>query len=405
METIVILGAGFAGIRTALDLDKKVGGRAKIILIDKNSYHLFTPALYEVATAYGLKKDPHTVKLRETITIPISDIINGRQIDFIQTEISSLDLASFNYSYLVIALGSQAFDFNIRGVREYGFQFKTLEDGLMIHDKIETLFNEALRGKKSFPLKIIVCGGGFTGVEFAAEAAMYLKKLSSAKGLNRKSYQINLCEASPKIIPMINEKARQSIIKRLTGLGVVVTTNSQIEEVGSESIKLKDGRKMAGDMIVWTAGTKACSFLESMGTIPLTPQMKAVVDSNLRVKGFNNIFSAGDCVEFINPESHKPIPATAYTAIEQAKVVARNILNLMAGKKLIEYRPSNSPRWIIPVGGKFAVAILGENKVLKGIGAWVLRELVNLRYLISILPISKALSLFKTDMTVFTKND
>ena len=76
MTKILILGGGFGGIRAALDLEKKLKGEAAITLVDKKSYHLFVPALYEVASAYGLKKDPFGVRFKKPICIPYSDIFS-----------------------------------------------------------------------------------------------------------------------------------------------------------------------------------------------------------------------------------------------------------------------------------------------------------------------------------------
>ncbi len=127
MTKILILGGGFGGVRCALDLDKKFKGQIEITLVDRNSYHLFLPSLYEVASAYGANPpiggDPFAVKMRKTICIPYGNIFAGKNIDFIQAEISTVDLKTRNirtkggeilfYDYLEIALGSQTADFGI----------------------------------------------------------------------------------------------------------------------------------------------------------------------------------------------------------------------------------------------------------------------------------------------------
>src|SRR3989344_6505698 len=144
MSKILILGGGFGGIRCALDLEKKLthstgsgqDGQVQIILVDKNSYHLFLPALYEVAAVYGNKEDSFAVKIRKTICIPYGEIFAGKNINFIQAEISVVDLKAKSvrtkgeeglfYDYLVIALGSQTADFGFPGVGEYAYQFKSI---------------------------------------------------------------------------------------------------------------------------------------------------------------------------------------------------------------------------------------------------------------------------------------
>src|SRR3989338_10715244 len=121
MKKILILGGGFGGVRCALDLDKKFKGQVQITLIDKNSYHLFLPSLYEVASVYEKNplsnEDPFAVKMRKTVCIPYGEIFEGKNINFVQAEIIEVDLKTMKvktkggevlaYDYLVIALGSQ----------------------------------------------------------------------------------------------------------------------------------------------------------------------------------------------------------------------------------------------------------------------------------------------------------
>src|SRR3989344_705966 len=152
MHKILILGGGFGGIRCALDLEKKIGSKAEITLVDKNSYHLFVPALYEVASAYGLPKDPFALRLKKTICVPYSDIFKDKKINFMQAEISAIDTENkkiateggeiLDYDYLVIALGGQVADYGVPGVKEYAFQFKDLEDALLLNRKGDELFKE-----------------------------------------------------------------------------------------------------------------------------------------------------------------------------------------------------------------------------------------------------------------------
>src|SRR3989338_7153305 len=168
MHKILILGGGFGGIRCALDLEKKIGSKAEITLVDKNSYHLFVPALYEVASAYGLKQDPFAIRLKKTICIPYSDIFSAKKIRFIQAEIFSIDVENqkvatrggeiLDYDYMIIALGSQSSDFGVPGVKEYAFSFKSLENGLALNQKInELVFATQREGDvKSEPINPVV---------------------------------------------------------------------------------------------------------------------------------------------------------------------------------------------------------------------------------------------------------
>ncbi len=435
----MILGGGFGGIRCALDLDKKFthstgsgqAGQAQITLVDRNSHHLFLPSLYEVAAIYGIDKDPFAVKMRKTICIPYGQIFSGKNVNFIQAEISTVDLKTKNiktkggevlpYDYLVIAMGGETADFGIPGVREYAYQFKSIDDAVAINLKIGKLIKKMASrgevsggraladhrisvGEKMDQLRILIGGAGFTGVEIAAELSCCSKKMCQEHNVKDRHAVVTLIEAGLKILPMVSDKERNIISKRLTELGVVLMENSPIEEVGASFVKLKNGQILEGDMVIWTAGIKANEFLKSIVGLPLTDKGKIVVEDNLQVQGWENVFAVGDNQEFIDPKTQKPVPALAYTAVDQGKVVAQNIYNLFNGGNLKKYRPYYGV-WIAPVGGKFALAHLWGGFGIRGFMGWVIRELVDLRYLISILSFKKALTLFWQEITMFTKND
>ncbi len=414
MTKILILGGGFGGIRCALNLEKKLKGQAQIILIDKNSYHLFTPSLYEVASAYEPKTDPFAVKLRKTVCIPYGEIFAGKNVGFIQAEILAVDLKTktvetkggeiLSYDYLVIGLGSQTADFGIIGVSEYAYKFKSIEDALAINIKIGKLIKKMASGEKMDSLKILIGGAGFSGIEFAAEISGCIKKMCLINKVKTRNAVMTLIEAGPKILPMVSDRERMTISKHLTKLGVMLMEDSLIVEIGDGFVKLKNGQLLEGDMVVWTAGIKANEFLKSIIDLPLTDKGKIIIDENLQVGGWENVFAVGDNQEFIDPKTQKPVPGMAYTAIEQGKVVARNILSILNGKNLKPYRPSYGA-WIAPVGGKFALAKLGRGFSVGGFIGWIVRELVDLRYLVSILSFSKAINLFRQEIEVFTKND
>ncbi len=414
MTKVLILGGGFGGVRCALDLDKRFKGQIQITLIDKNSYHLFLPALYEVASAYGATQDPFAVKMRKTICIPYGEIFAGKNISFIQAEIATVDLKTKNvktkggedlfYDYLVIALGSQTADFGIPGVREYAYQFKSIDDAIAVNIKIEKLTKKMASGEKMNPLKILVGGAGFSGIEFAAEISCCIKKKCQECGIEGKYASTTLVEAGPKILPMVSGAERKIILKRLTKLGVGLMESSPIEEVGDNFIKLKNGQILEGDMLVWTAGIKANEFLKSVAGLPMTDNGKIVMENNLEVYGWKNVFGVGDNQEFLDPKTKKPIPSLAYTAVAQGKAVAENIYNALSGRNFKAYKPYYGI-WVAPVGGKFALAHLWGGLRVAGFWGWVVRELIDLRYLISILSFKRGIILFWQEMTMFTKND
>lgn len=414
MINVLILGGGFGGIKCALELEKKLKGVVNITLVDRNSFHLFTPSLYEVASAFGLKKDPFSLKLRRVVSISYQEIFEGKNINFIQAEIFNVNLGDravitkgerkINYDYLVIALGSQSSDFGIPGVSEYAYQFKTLNDGIMLYHKMDQMFSEAAKDGRSEPIKILVIGAGLTGIELAAELSNCAKKMSKMHGLRQKPSHIVLFEAAPKILPLVSDSEKLIISKRLTKLGISIMENSQVEKVDSDSVFLKNGQTVEGDLIVWTAGIRPNQILGSINGLPLTDKGKIEVENNLKIKGFKNVFAIGDLAEFIDSKTQKPVPGLAYVASDQGKIVSENISRLVRGKYLKNYNPDYE-LWIAPVGGKFAAAHLWGGIHFKGLWGWLVRELVDLKYLISILPAGKAFKKFWSQIITFSKND
>lgn len=418
MKKILILGGGFGGIRAVLDLERKLkanikNGEIEITLIDKNNYHLFVSALYEVASATGIKRDPFSVRLRKSICIPHADIFEKKLVNLVQAEVSQVNLdgkfiktrgdKQYDFDYLVLGLGSQSSDFDIPGVREYAYKFKTLEDALLVNERMETLINDAAKGKRQLPVDILIGGGGFTGIEVASELACCAKSIARKCGLKGRCSSLVLFEAASKILPMASDKERKIIKKRLTKHGVIIMENSTIEEVGDNFVRLKNGQKIKGDLVVWTAGVKANDLIYTIKGLPLSEKGKILIDDKLSVKGFQNIFAIGDIAEFVDPATNKALPAMAFIAYEEGNIAASNIINSIKNKKFKAYKPVYNI-WIAPVGGKFAVAHI-NGFTISGFWGWALRSLVDLRYMIQILPFFKALSVFWDEITLFTKND
>ncbi len=414
MIRIVILGGGFGGIRCALDCASRFKDEASVTLIDRSSYHSFTPALYEIASAYQPTEDPFALKLRRAVAIPYKDIFEKAKINFIQAEVASVDLtashavldggSSIDFDYAVFALGSQMADFGIPGVNEYSYQFKTTDDAVALHSKLENLFQEAVKGKVNLPIKFLIIGAGFTGIELAAELMTCARKMATHYGLNNRSFSAVLFEAGPTILPMVKEKDRKKIMKRLTDVGVVVMTSSVIENVLTDSVKLKSGHTVTGSAVVWTAGVRPNKLAQSITGLSVTDKGRIVVDENLKVEKSTNLFAMGDCVEFIDSRTQKPIPGLAYLAQAQGGIVARNLYRLINKKKLDKYYPSYD-YWVAPVGGKFAVAHLSGLGTYSGVAGWLIRAFIDLKYFLSILPFPKAFKLFGKDLILFSKND
>src|ERR1051325_6746260 len=177
MNRIVILGAGFGGLSTTLQLSRKMktlpfAKDYEIVLIDRNSYHTFTPLLYEVATTS--KATATYLELKNIVTYPLPDIFQNKNIRFVKDEVYHIDFTEkavhlksgkLKFDFLVLALGSETNYFDIPGLKENSLNLKTFDNAVAIRD---TLWFDAEALKKE-SLNIVIGGGGSTGVELAGE--------------------------------------------------------------------------------------------------------------------------------------------------------------------------------------------------------------------------------------------
>ena len=263
----------------------------------------------------------------------------------------------------------------------------------------------ASKAQRPLPVNILIGGAGFNGVELAAELSNCTIHIAHRHAITEQNCtSIMLVEAGPVILPMVSEKERNLIQKRLKNLGINILTNSAIEEVGPDYMKLKGGSILKGDLIVWSGGLKAIDLFKSVAGLELDERGRIVVNDFLQLKNQTGTFGVGDSTVFIDPVTKKPIPQMAFIAIEQGRVAAENIYRLISNRsELKKYRPSYNI-WIAPVGGKYAVAHMGS-WTFSGFAGYMLRELTDLRYFLSVLPFWKGLRLFYEDIRVFSKND
>ncbi len=429
MKRIVILGAGFGGLHTAMRLGRalKWGGlhECEIILVDKNDYHTYTPTLYEVATAS--KDVADFTKLKKIVTFPIEKIIKHLPVKFVCDEVSEIDFAAnrneihlksgynIRYDYLVISLGSVMNDFGIPGVKEFGLPFKSFTDALLIRDRIwNAVTKDSQPGGQTKPLEVVIGGGGSTGVELAGEVRLWLSQLG--KKYNRPA-NVTICEAGPNILMGFSENIISKVSARLKKIGVNISAGKAIKSVGANEIILNDDTRMSADVFIWAGGVKANNVAEDMpmksekGRMDVSSAMLCSpenADLTTLSAGANTIlagkiFGVGDIACATNPKTGKPIPMVARAALSEAKVAAKNIIREINRKPHIEYHPMDYP-YVIPVGGKYAVAKLG-NIVISGFWGWILKGLVELNYLLSIMSLTRAVFTWLRGLWIFIQND
>lgn len=389
-------------------LAKKIPSDFSLILIDRRRHQLYTPALYEIASVPREVTEDNI--LRSSILLPIKDIIMGKPITHIADEFIGLNFAvktiqlqntgMLTYDYLILALGSETSYFDIPGLLEYGLPLKNFDDAIRMRNTIE----ESLRKKEE--LHITVGGAGSAGVELVAEFVNFIcitqKKL--LPDTKKCSVFFTLIEAAPDILPGFESWVVALAKKRLLDLGVNIKTNAAIASVSETEITLKNGETLQRDVLIWTGGVKGPVSFRSLG-LNLSPRGSLMVDEYLRAKEPSGcIFAVGDNAMYINPLTQKPMVWNIPAAEEEAKTVASNILRAIAGKSLVRFNPRKKYPFVLAVGKKYAIADLVIFRFW-GLSGWIVKQLIELRYALSVLPFKKAISFWWRSVFVSQAND
>lgn len=412
---IVILGAGFAGLAAALELERLNEFSThpyNVTLVDKNCYHLYHALLYEVATAREMVKAKDLEALRRGVCIRIKaldDILLKRKIFVVQDQVMRInptdrlvqltDGSTMHFDELIIALGSVSNDFRIPGLAEHSLALKELPDALDMNLKLQSLIHRAQRGAA---VRIIIGGGGISGVETAGELQHYFRRLQTKEKLPVKSTEVVLVEASATILPGFDRWAQQAADQRLQRLGVRIITGQPIVSVEASALKLKNGLHQPFDLFIWSGGIRAHPLIGQLG-LASGPKGQAAVQPTLQAPGFENIFVVGDSAGVIDAQTQRPVPQTAPEAVAQGHLAASNLFHRIHHQPLEAYAPQRAG-FVFPVGGRWAVSTMGGWKI-NGFWGWIIRKVVDLNYFMSILSFKNAWQVFWTGGRIYLRND
>lgn len=410
MQNIVIVGAGFGGIRTALELDKKFRNNKKvqITLVDKHSYQLFHPSLYEVATA---EEDlTETANLKRSITVPLADIFKNTRIKLVTGEVLvidpnkkqiSLKKEKLQFNYLVLALGSTTDYLNIRGAEEHSLPLKSLSDALRVRNAVEVTIQSHRTDTSKKSLRIIIAGGGYTGVEFAAELGNELKIIAWKNNYPLHKIEVDILEASDTLIPGLDHRLSKDALIRLKELGIRVQLSTLITRVEDGFLTLNNGEREAFDLLIWTTGVKAKSIPISTPE-PKDTKERLSTKMCLQLLNHNNIFALGDCACIFNSQG-RPVPSTAQNAIHQARYISYAVKETMAGRTPTPYQ-AQQHGFIVTMGGKWAI-LKWNNWYIKGFLGYLFRIAADFRYFYSIVGFWMALKIIILQTDLYSRND
>jgi NADH dehydrogenase len=379
--TVLIVGAGFAGINAAKVLrDAPVN----VVMMDRNNYHLFQPLLYQVATA-GLAPSE--------IAYPVRTIFRKQEnFEFRLDEVWNIDLerkvvhasnGSISYDYLILAVGGESSHFGLDSVARYGFDLKDLEDALTLRNHTLRMFELAAQETNPCVLRalntFVVVGGGPTGVEFAG-ALSELLRLALSKdfpGKDFKDVRVILLEARDRLLVGFPENLARSAATTLEKKLVEVRFGSEVIDYDGRRVMLRGGEAIPAYTLIWAAGVRSEGLMDKLG-LEQKSQGRVVVEDTLQVPGYPEVFVTGDAA-YLQADG-EPLPMMAPVAIQQGKTAAGNIRRLIDGRELeaFDYRDPGS---LATIGRNAAVARIGNFK-FRGFPAWLVWLAVHLFWLI-----------------------
>lgn len=404
-KNIVILGGGFAGVPAALALSEYLAddNEYEVILVDRKDYQLYHAALYEAATTeHGLVE---AKRVKKTVTIPFAEIFVKTKVKVFKGYVDRIELVdgkivtdsrTIYFDYLIIALGSIADFYGIESIAKYGFTLKSMEDAVMIRNRIEDIIT------KKDQVTIVIGGGGFAGAEFAGELHNLVKQECRHHQKKLSNFKIVVVEGSTNYLSGLSEKVSSLVNKRLGSMGIESHFSTLVTEAGKDYVVLNNKDRINCDLLIWTGGVRSCRLPVSVD-LERDKKDRTPVTEFLNLKNFTNVFVAGDDACVLDPQTKKPLPQTAQEAIRQGKHAAKNMFRQILGKPLLPYYPG-PVRFIIPVSGKYAI-VYTPNLIISGFLGWLIRRLADLRYFLSILPFFTALKLWFFETKIFTKND
>lgn len=411
MTKIVIIGGGFGGLRAALDLEKRfrTDSNTQIFLVDKRDYHLFSPNLFEVATA---DEELTTIKqVKKSITLPFAEILHGKKIQFVQGECLKIDDAqkkvhlpgrSLAYDFLVLASGSETDYYDIPRAKEFGLPLKTLPDALRIRNKIEFVFQSKALSFTKNNLHFVIAGGGYTGTKVAGELKGLLDFLAWKYQYPREKIEIVVVEAANKLVEGFDDRLSIDTYDRLQELGVHVRISSRISKADKNFVELMSGEKLAYDALIWTAGGKGL-VPECVKNFPRLRKNRVCVNEFLQVQDAESVIALGDMACVIGSDGN-PVFCSVQNAIDQGKYVAQALPYLLQNQKpplLYKHKPHG---FILSLGGKWAILDY-NNFYFKGFIAYAVRTLFHFRYFASLIGIIKAIKFTWFEAGLYSRND
>lgn len=331
---IVIVGGGFGGLFTALEL----AGAGSVSLISDEDHFLFTPMLYEYFS--GEVEAWHIApKFKELLDEQIR-LVHGAvaNIDLTQKRVTvEASGEQIQYDILVLAVGGVTNYAGVPGAEEFAIPFRKLAHADQLRNRMVAALD---RVPPDLPpqdtrraLTFAVVGAGASGVELSTKMADLLRDAFVRRALTGEP-RVLVIEMGEKVVPGMGDSIREFVTEALSESRVEVHTLTKSVRIAQDTVTVEHNGEQTDietAAVVWTGGVRVSPLIEKL-LIEKTNRGLVLVEPTLQVRAHENIFALGDIAFF---EDAAPILAgTAQLALQQAGLVARNVRALIAGEKM-----------------------------------------------------------------------
>ncbi len=380
-KRVLILGGGFAGLEAAETLEKifSKNDDVEIDLVSKDNYLVFTSMLAEVVSS-SIEAKHVVIPLRECL----------KKATFKELEVQSIDLKkkvancyhfhtqesfSLEFDYLVIAMGSITGYHNVPGAEEYSFPLKNLADAMVLRSHVIDMFERADLEQdpevRKRLLSFVVVGGGYTGIEVAAELNDFVSfSRRFYKHVKADEVKVIVIDPGDRIMHEMSEGLAEYGLSLLKKRGMEFHLQTRVAGVSADAVEIEGAGKIDTHTAIWAAGTAPQPVVAAL---PIADKRGRIeVNEFMEVPDYPGVWALGDCAVVPDPHSGKPYPPTAQHAIREGARVAHNVAAAINGKE-DERRAFifQTQGMLAPLGHRSAVAEIKGFR-FSGFFAWLM---------------------------------